>query len=416
MRLILNAIHRPGNSRSSGRKSLNEGKLTLGRAPGNDWLLEDRLVSKQHCVIQKVDEIYQLRDLSTNGTFLNGNLIGKGNALTLAQGDCIEIGDYAFRIKITDDLPLAGDPLTVFPLPLAGDSQWADSELQAAFGGSPGSKDVASLLDDIAPSGATADSILPGINDASLPAVQAILDIDKAINPVGWSDAPDPDKLTDSEAFTQEEPLESIKRPIIPPRNDIPGLDSVVNFTRRAAVLPENWNDPVETNPTGDALTTELTLIRAFARAANLCEADIHMLTSAVRNGRVSAEQTMAHAGGLFRQTAAAIEERLGSIRSKAQSLEYLLPNQAYEQLEATLKQTAVLDLKTAAGNVGGDLVPPAAGGRQQDMLSHIIEDMRLIDNALFTTLLTLSAFTPKSPRQRLDESNVRNDDTIQQK
>src|ERR1700743_2149345 len=109
MSLTLNAIHRPGQTGFNGRKTLSRGDFKIGRAPDNDWPLtdDDCVVSKRHCIIENSDGAYLIRDVSSNGVYLNGALVGKNSCRSLADGDCVEIGDFAFRIEITGDTPLA---------------------------------------------------------------------------------------------------------------------------------------------------------------------------------------------------------------------------------------------------------------------------------------------------------------------
>lgn len=49
-------------------------QFTIGRAPGNHWPIPDRTLalSARHCVIAATPDGAVLRDLSTNGTFVNG--------------------------------------------------------------------------------------------------------------------------------------------------------------------------------------------------------------------------------------------------------------------------------------------------------------------------------------------------------
>ena len=56
-------------------RTLKNGTLSIGRAPGNDWVLSDpeRQLSKTHCVITAASGQYALTDLSTNGVFVNGS-------------------------------------------------------------------------------------------------------------------------------------------------------------------------------------------------------------------------------------------------------------------------------------------------------------------------------------------------------
>src|SRR5262249_24015706 len=51
-------------------------RTTLGRHPSNSVRLNDREVSKEHAVIERVSGGYTIKDLgSSNGTFVNGRRI-----------------------------------------------------------------------------------------------------------------------------------------------------------------------------------------------------------------------------------------------------------------------------------------------------------------------------------------------------
>jgi adenylate cyclase len=63
---------------------------SLGRHPRNTHQVLDRVVSKEHCHIELIDDHYVLRDLgSLNGTFVNGQRVQEHR---LAPGDEITIG------------------------------------------------------------------------------------------------------------------------------------------------------------------------------------------------------------------------------------------------------------------------------------------------------------------------------------
>jgi type VI secretion system protein len=85
-------------------KSLGSGALSIGRAPGNNWVLADpeRIVSSRHCCIEFAGGYYYLTDTSKNGTFLNGNeeAIGRGGRVELKNGDQIRIGDFIIEAAI----------------------------------------------------------------------------------------------------------------------------------------------------------------------------------------------------------------------------------------------------------------------------------------------------------------------------
>jgi pSer/pThr/pTyr-binding forkhead associated (FHA) protein len=69
------------------------GKIRLGRDQANDIVLEDKLVSRRHAVIQKIEEEYFLQDLgSTNGTMVNGQRIPPHRYVRLSLSDTMLIG------------------------------------------------------------------------------------------------------------------------------------------------------------------------------------------------------------------------------------------------------------------------------------------------------------------------------------
>jgi Nif-specific regulatory protein len=69
---------------------LRDGEIAIGRDPTNDLCLQDRVVSRRHCRIRKVDDGYELADLdSHNGTFINGVPVRNKS---IAHGDRIRVG------------------------------------------------------------------------------------------------------------------------------------------------------------------------------------------------------------------------------------------------------------------------------------------------------------------------------------
>jgi pSer/pThr/pTyr-binding forkhead associated (FHA) protein len=64
--------------------------VTIGRAPLNDIVIDNPVVSAEHAMLLKVDDTYWLKDLnSTNGTHLNGLLFTYGE---LKDSDTIRFG------------------------------------------------------------------------------------------------------------------------------------------------------------------------------------------------------------------------------------------------------------------------------------------------------------------------------------
>lgn len=76
-------------------------RFAIGRDPANPWPIPDRTraISACHCEIVSTLSGPVLRDLSTNGTFVNGapsRLLGEH---LLDDGDVFELGPYAIRVS-----------------------------------------------------------------------------------------------------------------------------------------------------------------------------------------------------------------------------------------------------------------------------------------------------------------------------
>lgn len=103
---------------------------TIGRSAANDWTLEDpaRFISGRHAQVLLQNSQFMLKDLSTNGTFINGmdaaNAIGKGNMVPLNPGDRLHIGEYVISVNIVAAQPQAAAPA-------ADDGDWFDAPTEA---------------------------------------------------------------------------------------------------------------------------------------------------------------------------------------------------------------------------------------------------------------------------------------------
>lgn len=79
---------------------------SIGRGQGNDWVLPDpeKFVSGVHAQIACHNGVFYLKDLSTNGTFINGSPqpIGNGRDQPLAEGDRLLIGEYDIAVSLDD--------------------------------------------------------------------------------------------------------------------------------------------------------------------------------------------------------------------------------------------------------------------------------------------------------------------------
>ena len=75
-------------------------KITIGRSSDNDIVIDNKLTSRHHAIIQKIKEDYFLKDEeSTNGTYLNGKKVPEGKYLKLNKLDKVTIGNVHLIIS-----------------------------------------------------------------------------------------------------------------------------------------------------------------------------------------------------------------------------------------------------------------------------------------------------------------------------
>lgn len=112
--------HRAVGTRTGGRLvcltdgreyTVGAGPLTFGRDAGSDIVVAGHEVSRQHAEIRNEADGYLLLDLSVNGTYVNGERIGKTHLL--ARADVIRIGNDEFRFYA--DAPPHGTPDPAVP-------------------------------------------------------------------------------------------------------------------------------------------------------------------------------------------------------------------------------------------------------------------------------------------------------------
>ena len=93
-----------GGGPADARKTLQHGRLTIGRGAENDWSLPDpaRVVSKHHCIVEGSGGSFRLTDCSTNGVFVNGadEPVGAGNSVSLCDGDRLRVGPYEVQVTV----------------------------------------------------------------------------------------------------------------------------------------------------------------------------------------------------------------------------------------------------------------------------------------------------------------------------
>jgi len=129
--------------------TMRGGSLTVGRGPANDLVLPDpdRMLSKNHFVLEEHNGRYVIVDLSTNGTFLNYSKVPLGRTpKPLNSGDVLSAGGYELVVEIGAELP----DLMDIPAPTA-----------SAFpGNADTSSDPLAVLDDPSIEGDFLDDLL----------------------------------------------------------------------------------------------------------------------------------------------------------------------------------------------------------------------------------------------------------------
>jgi pSer/pThr/pTyr-binding forkhead associated (FHA) protein len=98
--------------------TIGEGPLRLGRDAASDVVVSGHEVSRLHAEIQRDPDGYLLVDVSVNGTYVNGQRIGKTHRLSRA--DVIRVGNDEFRFYA--DARVSG-PQSAIPLAAESDPQ-----------------------------------------------------------------------------------------------------------------------------------------------------------------------------------------------------------------------------------------------------------------------------------------------------
>src|SRR6478735_1082168 len=114
MSMLTLTVLRCPDSAVSQQRQVQGGELTIGRGAECDWPLADpdRLLSKKHCALEFYAGGWQVRDLSTNGTFVNSGTppIGRDQVRPLLDGDRLRLGPYEIEVRIENEAAGADAP------------------------------------------------------------------------------------------------------------------------------------------------------------------------------------------------------------------------------------------------------------------------------------------------------------------
>ncbi|KYN34316.1 E3 ubiquitin-protein ligase RNF8-B [Trachymyrmex septentrionalis] len=85
------------------RINIDKNEFKIGRARDNDEIILDVMISRRHCIFRCIGQNeWTLKDLSSSGTFVNGNTIGPGEVQNVRPGDTIQFSpNETFRYVFT---------------------------------------------------------------------------------------------------------------------------------------------------------------------------------------------------------------------------------------------------------------------------------------------------------------------------
>lgn len=223
----------PGDGRPA---RMQGGSMTVGRGPANDLVLPDpeKMLSKNHFVIEDHNGNIVIVDLSTNGTFLNYSKIPLGRTPTpLNSGDVLVLGSYELVVEIREDIP---DDEDLIPAPAAQDD--------VSHGAAENAPDPYALTDEAGPEGDFLDDLLGDKADPEGPGQFNIPDpIDELASPLDEDDGPLPGDPPGEEASADSSMLH--------------GSSTADSYKASPAssgnMIPDDWDDLLEPQPGEDA-------------------------------------------------------------------------------------------------------------------------------------------------------------------
>ncbi len=107
MTLILKLRNPEAGSDVAPEFELSTGSAILGRSKNCDWTLPDpsNTISSRHAEVRRDGGAFILKDISTNGTFLNGDAQRLAGEHVLKEGDSVRIGGYELVATVVADAP-----------------------------------------------------------------------------------------------------------------------------------------------------------------------------------------------------------------------------------------------------------------------------------------------------------------------
>ena len=280
MTLTLNMLRCP-DAVAPQTRTVRGGEFSIGRGSENDWVLPDpeRFLSKRHCMLAYRSGSWQIADLSTNGTFLNGEAepIGQAQPRDLRDGDRLRLGAYEIELRVIAEPAMLrrapagrGDPFALdsFAPRAAPETGLLDQDplLRRGLGQDPFAEALVppsiNLPPDYDPltpepegasfAGPTQPDHSPHLDDAFRPALP------HSLLPDDWNHEPAPQLPTRAPAFTGAASASSLRDtsapapgplPVPPtaPAPVVPGDDLLAAFLRGTGLPDARPGDPAAT-------------------------------------------------------------------------------------------------------------------------------------------------------------------------
>jgi type VI secretion system FHA domain protein len=253
------------------------GDYVIGRGADASWVLPDpdRLLSKHHCVLEFRGGGWQVRDLSTNGTFVNHGAapVGRDQVKMLEDGDRLRLGAYEIEVRTEQagaqpsgwsgglpaaaptqggggwDQPAASPGWGPAASPAAPQQAWGQPAEQQPWGAPPPRDEPLQprLPGDPFVGARPAGAGMPGLPSASgLPG-----DFD----PLSDGPAMPDHRPSTSDAFLPPKPMQQV--PVIPdswdlgptPAAPVPPAPSAPAPDRAAGQIPDDWSFDLSPGP-----------------------------------------------------------------------------------------------------------------------------------------------------------------------
>lgn len=151
-KLNLEIIEPPNIGELHQKRAVDITPFRVGRDAGNNWVIEDELkrISRTHFIIEYINNVFTIIDVSSNGVSLNSSPqpIGRGKSAVLSHGDIIAISGIRIRASILDGVSQDGSDPFLNMLPERGQSKRIFDDPDDIFSSMPSDSFGTSVQDD----------------------------------------------------------------------------------------------------------------------------------------------------------------------------------------------------------------------------------------------------------------------------